>query len=89
MERLSQLIRRLDKRYTEICNILRDPIYILPLNVTITVHKRVHKGKTYTWSEKRITIPSGWNDETVYVMRGKDYKNLIRLLDLLKDYCRE
>lgn len=89
MERLSQLIRRLDKRYTEICGILRERIYILPLSVSIIVHKRVHRGKTYTWTEKRVTIPSGWDDETVYVMRGKDYNNLVKLLSLLKEYCRE
>lgn len=89
MEKLASIIRRLDKRYGEICGLIRENIYVLPLAVTVTMHKRIHRGKTYTWSEKRVTIPSGWDDDTVYVMRDREYQKLVKLLSLLRQYCRE
>jgi len=89
MDALSHIFSILDRKKKDICEVMKNRIYAIPLNVTIVTHKRIHNNKTYTWIEKRVTIPNNWSDNTVYVMHRKDYENLVKLLNLLRDYCKE
>ncbi len=68
---------------------LVESIRVYEVKVKTTLHKRVHKDKTYTWKVKRITIPREVNTDKVYIIPEQDYKKLVTTLQKLIQILNE
>jgi len=56
--------------------------------VTAVKHRRHYKDRVYEWIEKRITLPSDWDTDIVYVFRREDFEKLMYAIKKLVEMCR-